>query len=473
MENERAASLSGYSPDRLAAITWVLASAVAAAIVILATPSTGVSADEIVLFVVPALACALLARLTSLPIACAAGFALGAIQSELTLLSAKSWWPHWATVGVSDAVPFVIVILALFILGKRIPSRGGLDVQLLPPVARPRLRPVPATALVGAGMLAVVLTTGTYRFGVITSMIIAIIAMSLVVLTGLVGQISLAQAAVAGTAGFTLSKIGTALPFPLSTLSASLVAAALGVLIGIPALRIRGAQLAAVTLAAAVAIEQFVFNNPSLSPIGGNPIPDPQIFGLDLGIRSGTDIASVGFGLLVLFVLVLVALAVANLMRSASGRAMLAVRSNERAASAAGIHVAGTKLIAWGFSAFLAGLGGTLIGYSRGQLSAESFTVFVGLSLLAFAYLGGITSIGGALVAGTLAPLGIGYVVITQLVSLGQYYSLIAGAGLVLVAVLNPAGIAGQTRANIAAIAELLSRPRTRRVIVEEVRDGV
>jgi branched-chain amino acid transport system permease protein len=467
MENERAASLSGYSPDRLAAVTWLLASAVSASIVILATPSTGLSANEIVLFVVPALACALLGRLTSIPVACAAGLGLGAIESILTLLSGKSWWPSWATVGVTDAVPFVIVIVALFVLGRRIPTRGGLDVQLLPPVARPQVRPMRVGLLIGAGVLALVLTSGSYRFGVITSMIVAIIALSLVVLTGLVGQISLAQAAVAGTAGFALSKIGTGLPFPISTLTAALLAAALGVIIGIPALRIRGAQLAAVTLAAAVAIEQFIFNNPSFSPISGNPIPDPHIFGLDLAVRRGTELARLPFGLMALFALALAALAVANLMRSASGRAMLAVRSNERAAAAAGIDVATTKLLAFGFSAFLAGLAGSLIGYSRGQLSAESFTVFVGLAFLAFAYLGGVTSIGGALVAGTLAPLGIGYVVLDQVVSLGQYYTLVAGLALVLVAVLNPAGIAGQARANSAAVKALLARRGSGRMVAD------
>jgi branched-chain amino acid transport system permease protein len=469
MENERAASLSGYSPDRLAAVTWVLASTVSTAVVVLATPSTGLTAGQIVLFVVPAVACALLGRLTSVPIACAAGLGLGSIEAELTLLSGKTWWPHWATVGVSDSVPFVIVIIALFVLGKRIPTRGGLDVQLLPPVVRPNLRPGRVAILILGGVLSLTLTSGTYRFGVITSMILAIMALSLVVLTGLAGQISLAQAAVAGTAGFALSKIGTGLPFPVSTLAAALLAALLGLAIGIPALRIRGAQLAAVTLAAAVAVEQFVFNNPSFSPISGNPVPDPHILGIDLAVRRGTDLARLSFGLFTLVALVLAALAVANLMRSASGQAMLAVRSNERAAAAVGIDVAATKLLAFGLSAFLAGLAGTLIGYSRGQLSAESFTVTVSLAFLAFAYLGGVTSIGGALIAGTLAPLGIGYVVLDRLVSLGRYYTLVAGLGLVLVAMLNPGGIAAQTRANVAALRPFVRRRRGTAPVAAEV----
>ena len=95
-------------------------------------------------------------------------------------------------------------------------------------------------------------------------------------------------------------------------------------------------------------------------------------------------------------------------MRSATGRRFLAVRSNERAAMSLGIDVPAMKLLAFALASFLAGIGGSLIGYSRGQLSAESFGVFVGVSMLAFAYLGGITSVSGAFVAGTFAPLGPG-----------------------------------------------------------------
>ncbi|HEX8804438.1 MAG TPA: hypothetical protein VF743_09600, partial [Acidimicrobiales bacterium] len=156
------------------------------------------------------------------------------------------------------------------------------------------------------------------------------------------------------------------------------------------------------------------------------------------------------FGALVLVVLTVAALAVANLGRSATGRALLAVRSNERAAASLGVNVAAAKLLAFAASAFLAGLGGALIGYSRGQLSADSFAVSVSLTLLAFAYLGGITSVGGALVAGALAPLGVGYVVIDRALDLGRYYLLASGILLVATAVLNPGGMAGTVRGRLA-----------------------
>ena len=122
---------------------------------------------------------------------------------------------------------------------------------------------------------ALVLTDGTYRFGIITSMIMAIVSLSLVLLTGFAGQVSLAQAAFAGTGGFIMSRLATAahIPFPFSLVLGALAASAVGVVIAVPALRVRGSQLAVVTLAAAVAVERFIFGNPGITPPLGNQVP--------------------------------------------------------------------------------------------------------------------------------------------------------------------------------------------------------
>ncbi len=464
-ESERGAILLGYAPERLAAVTWVLAAVIGGSVAMLVAPSVGLEPIAWTLFVVPALACALAGRLSSPGVACAAGLALGAIQSELTFVSSKQWWPDWATVGVAQIVPLVVIVVALFLLGARLPRRGSIAVDPLPRVVVAQPRALSVALLIAGGAVAIAATGGSYRFGVITSMIVAILALSLVVLTGFVGQISLAQAALAGAAGFALSKIGTGLPFPLSLLAAALIAMGFGLLVAVPALRVRGVQLAVVTLAAGVAIEQCVFQNPRLSSSAGNLIPDPELLGIDLGVRSGTNIARWQFGALVLVVLTVCALAVANLARSGTGRALLAVRSNERAAASVGVDVAATKLLAFAISAFLAGLGGALIGYSRGQLSADSFGVTVSLALLAFAYLGGITSIGGALVAGTLAPLGIGYVVLDRALDLGEHYLLVSGLVLVATTILNPGGIAGQVRGSLTALRTRTVAPRAEPVV--------
>ena len=107
-------------------------------------------------------------------------------------------------------------------------------------------------------------------------------------------------------------------------------------------------------------------------------------------------------------------------------------------------------------ASFLAGLGGSLIGYSRGQMSADSFTAIVGMTFLAFAYLGGITSVSGAIIAGTLAPLGISYVIMDRAFDLGSSYGVIAGLSLIVTALLNQEGIAGAVRQNVAGLVRCL-----------------
>ncbi|WP_068278120.1 ABC transporter permease [Aldersonia kunmingensis] len=447
-EDERAARLTGYSPDRLAAIVWALTGASSALVVVLGAPTIGLDSTSYAFYVVPALAVALVGRLTSFGIACTAGLVLGSFQAVLIWLATKSWWPEWAQAGLGEAIPFVVVIVALFVLGGRIPSRGVLDAVRMPAVYIPRMRPIPMVIAFLLAVAAILLTSGSWRFGVVTSIILMLIALSLVLLTGYLGQISLASMAFAGVAGFALSKLTTNwnVPFPFSMLISAIIATAFGVVVGIPALRIRGAQLAVVTLAAALAIQGFVLNNPSLTPFEGNLIEDPSVFGIDLGVREGSNLTTVSFSMMVLVVVAVLTIAVMRMMAGATGRAFLAVRSNERAAAAAGINVATTKLLGFAVSAFLAGIGGCLIGYSRGQISAASFTVITGLVLLAMTYVGGITSVTGAVIAGLAGPLGVGYVFLTDTLDLGEYYQLIAAAGLLLAAVLNPLGIAGGTR---------------------------
>jgi ABC-type branched-subunit amino acid transport system ATPase component/ABC-type branched-subunit amino acid transport system permease subunit len=455
-ENERGALLAGLSPDLLAGTAWTLSAALAALFGILLAPVTGLNPVNFTLLVVPALAVALLGRLRSFGATCAAGLVLGMVQAELVYAQTQSWYPRWAVTGATDALPFLVILVTLVVLGGRLPARGSLGAVRLPAAARPQRVLAPVLALAAGGTVALLLLHGSERFGLIQSTILATVMLSIVVLTGFVGQISLAQAALAGVGGFALSKLaGTwGVPFPLSPLLAALAATAFGVVVGLPAVRIRGAQLAVVTLAAAVAIERFVFNNPSLTPFEGNLIPSPHALGLDLGVRSGSELVRVPFGLLALAVLVAAVAVVATLLRGAVGRRFLAVRSNERAAAAAGVDVAATKLQAFALSSFLAGLGGALIGYSRGQLSADSFGVFTGLSWLVFAYLGGIASIGGALVGAALAPLGIGYVLLDRTLHLGKYYLLVSGLSLIAVTLVSPEGIVGSLRRRRAGAGE-------------------
>jgi branched-chain amino acid transport system permease protein len=463
-EDELAARLVGYSPDRLAATVWVATALASGLIVVLGAYTVGLDPSSYAYYVVPALAVALVGRLASFGIACAAGLVMGSFQAVLLWANTLDWWPSWAQAGLGDAVPFVVVVVALFLLGGKIPSRGSLSEVKMPLVQIPRLRPMPVVTVVALAGLALLLTSDSWRFGIVTSMILSLVALSLVLLTGYLGQISLASMAFAGTAGFALSKLTIEwnVPFPLSLLLSAFAATTLGVIVGVPALRIRGAQLAVVTLAAALAIQSFVFNNPSFTPYAGNKIADPSLFGLDLSVRRGTDLITLRFSMVVLIIVTVTTLVVMRWMAGSTGRIFLAVRSNERAAASVGINVAATKLLGFALSAFLAGVAGCLIGYSRGQLSAASFTVVAGLTLLAIAYCGGITSVSGAFIAGFIGPLGVFYVFLNQTLDLGRYYEVIAAAGLLLMAVTNPVGAAG---ANGEMIARLRRRFRARKAM--------
>ena len=143
---------------------------------------------------------------------------------------------------------------------------------------------------------------------------------------------------------------------------------------------------------------------------------------------------------------------VANVARAGTGRKMIAVRSNERAAASIGINVSGIKLQTFGLSSFLAGLGGALIGYSQGQLSAASFSALIGLGLLATAYVGGIASLSGAFIAGAISSVGIAFIFLNSALHVGDYFPLITGLALVVSVVFNPAGIAGRTREQVDGI---------------------
>lgn len=459
-ENERAAVLMGFSPDRLAAVAQVVAVVLGTVSVMLGSSLTGLNPDNYTLLVVPALAVLLVARMESIAVVVVAALLLGAFQSVIGLLVTKSWWPVWAQSGLDQVIPFAVVMVILFVQGKRLPSRGSLQTIRLPDVSIPKLKPVPAVILLVLGVVALSFTQGTWRFGITTSIIVMLLALSYVVLTGYLGQISLAQGAFAGAAGFALSKMTSAwgVPFPLSLILSALVATALGMLVALPAFRIRGAQLAIITIAAALAIERFVFNNYTVSPPEGNPIADATLFGLNLGVREGRDLSRIAFSLMVFVIAAILVWVFIRVASGDTGRAFLAVRANERAAASSGIDVRKTKLIGFAISAFIAGIAGCLIGFSRGQLSAESFTVFAGLQVLAVAYLGGITSVGGAIVAGILGPLGIVYTLLRGVFDLGEYYALISGLGLIITAILNPVGIAGATREQVAWVRRKLSR---------------
>jgi branched-chain amino acid transport system permease protein len=450
-ESEKGALLLGFAPDRLGMITWVVSALIAGVVGIVAAPLFELTPLLFTQLLIPALGAALIGRFMSFGWTVAAGLAIGMAQSVLSPLQTHiSWIPR---VGARDGLVFLAIVGAMVVLGKRLPTRGSVSTGRMPPVAAGIVRA--PLALGGAVAVAVgfIVLPDAWGLALLTSAIFCGLALSLVVLTGYMGQISLAQMAIAGIAGFSLSRLAERfhVPFPLAPILAALVATVFGVLVGVPALRVRGVNLAIVTLAGGIAIQEFVFKNPSFVgdvTTGGAKVPNPKLFGLDLGLRNATDPYRPHFGVFVTVVVAVLALLVANIRRSNTGRRLLAARSNERAAAGVGIGIASTKLLAFAMSSFIAGIAGTLIAYRFGSISDASFGFFASLTLLAFAYLGGISSVSGAIIAGVLAADGIGFKLLNSAwaklhVDFGKWQLLVGAIGLVITAVQNPAGIAG------------------------------
>jgi sulfate-transporting ATPase len=303
---------------------------------------------------------------------------------------------------------------------------------------------VPAVFGTAIGVLALLLTSGTWRASVIGTFIFGVIALSLVVVTGYAGLVSLAQLTLAGAGAYVLSYLTTSwgVPFPLAPLLAAAIVAVIGVVVGLPALRLRGLALGVVTLAFAYAIEAVWFRNAEIVDASGAPVISPELFGLDLSIGNGLDFPRLPFGLLCLVTLVAVACGVARLRTSALGSAMLAVRANERSAAGLGVNVTRVKVLSFAIASFIAGLGGSLLAYRLGTVNFETFATFGNLTLLATAYLAGVTSVSGGVLAGVLVAEGVVFTALDKWVDLGQWFGVISGVALILTLILNPEGIA-------------------------------
>jgi branched-chain amino acid transport system permease protein len=445
-ESDIAARLAGLSPNELSLANTLLANLLLGTVAALDTTT-------LPFLVVPALAAALFARLTSFWIACICGLGIGMLESLIEYSSTKSWFPTTdglAIPGVKELLVFVLIVAAMFLRGASLPTRGELIEKRLPDVPRPKNAVKIAIPVSVLCAIALVVLPFDFRQALTNSLIGIVMALSLVVITGFVGQISVVQLALAGVAGFTVSHLAVdaGIGFPLAPLA------------GVSAAVLLGLGLAVVTIAAAVAVFNFGFINPTWGGGAiGSPVPDPHLFGVNLGPTAsfrGLDgnLPSPVFGWVALAAVLVLGLLVVSVRRGILGRRMLAVRSNERAAAGAAINVRNVKLAAFGISALIAGVAGSLYAYNFGSVSADRFSVPLALSLIAFAYAGGITLVSGAVFAGLIAAQGIFPYALDKWFGLsGNWFLLFGGLVLIFTLIQNPEGVAGsfyrtaQTRA--------------------------
>lgn len=439
-QNKERAQLLGIPIDRLRTIVWVVAGGLAALTIILQAPFAGTASNPLtapITVLLPALAAAVIARMESLPIAFGAGIGLGVLEQLV----------RWNTTKASAAdLAFLAVILAALLLQSGKLSRAhdvsfGLDLAGV-------VRPVPSEllhlpevrfvkwGLVGvAGTAAVVLPRGwapSSQSLAITAMVWALVAVSLVVLAGWAGKVSLGQFGIVGVAAIVAGNIVQRwnLDIFVTVLVAGLAGAATALVVGIPALRIKGLFLAVTTLAFAVTLDSFLLNPVNFPDY----VPDnvsPPIFWDRFDGSEQLVLYYLGLGLLV------VALLFSNaLRRTRWGRVFQAVKDNEKAAQAQSVPTTKVKLIAFCYSGFIAGLaGGVYVLVLRGA-RVNSFPPVMSLEVFSMTVIGGLGSLLGALSGVFLFRF-----LQTWDVLGGELRLAVSGAGLLVVLYVYPGGL--------------------------------
>jgi branched-subunit amino acid ABC-type transport system permease component len=220
VETEKGSVIVGISPERIALLNWGIGAGVAGVAGAVVSSLVPLTPSGFTLLVVPALAVALVGRFSAMTTIVIAGLLLGALQSDLSFQTVKSWYPHWLGNGAQDLLPLIVVLIVLILRGSPLPTRGALLLQDLPQTRQPRHVAVTATVGVVIGVVGLITMQGSYRAALTTSIVFAMIALSYVVVTGYVGQISFLQYSLAGASALFLARLTTqwGIPFPLSPL---------------------------------------------------------------------------------------------------------------------------------------------------------------------------------------------------------------------------------------------------------------
>jgi ABC-type branched-subunit amino acid transport system ATPase component/ABC-type branched-subunit amino acid transport system permease subunit len=431
-EDGQSLATLGWSSGAIAGANWALGAALSGLAAILLSPIVGLSVGLSTSLLLPALAAAVLGNLTSFPITFVGALVIGIVQSELN---------RYVNVqGIGDAVPFFAILVFVVAKGRALPVRGHV-IERLPRVTSGEVswQKVSIATALGATLIGFVLSP-TWVSALTFTMIGAVILLSIVVLTGFAGQISLAQWAIAGCGALCMARLVVAgAPFWLAIIAGVAICLPIGLVVGLAALRARGMSLAIATLAFSVCVVDLVLSNQSLDGgAAGLSIGYFRLFGLDLD----SSLHPRRYALFVLAVFVLAALAVANLRRGRAGRRLLAIRTNERAAAALGVNVLGSKIGAFCFAAMIAGLGGILTTLEFPSALFNGYDAMTSITLVSNAVIGGVGYVLGPVVGGVGQNGGLGYQLLDMIRSSAVTdLSLIFGALTLLVLVQAPDGL--------------------------------
>ena len=432
-ENRDSARLVGIPTRRISTFVWVMASVLAAATALMLAPGRGLTVTESLGpdLLMRALAGAVLARMTSLPKAVIAGLSIGVIEKVVA-------WNY--SVGEVELVLFVVVIAALLLQHRDVARATDTSTWQLSALVRPVPRALQHLPIVRSlGWIGLTLSTtiavllpfalsNSQIYLMTTVVTFAIAGLSVMILTGYSGQISLGQLAFFGVGAAVSYQLTVQLyvPFWLALLLSGGVGAIAAVLIGLPALRIRGLFLAVTTLAFALVTQKWLLGQSWL--VGPGVIaPRPYWGSLDFTSQQS-------YYYLALAGLLLAILVCRNVLRAGTGRNLLVVRDNEAQGAAFTVPVIRMKLTAFALSGFLAAFAGAIYGHGVETFQVGSFPVADSLRLVSMTVIGGLASIPGTI-------LGAVFVVgIDRLVDVAYLRLLSTSIGLLLLLLYLPGG---------------------------------
>jgi ABC-type branched-subunit amino acid transport system permease subunit len=416
-ENGESARLAGVSVRRLSTIAWMIAGVLAAITVILASPAKGSTFTEVIPLdlLVRALAAALIGAMVSLPVAFGAGIAIGVVQSVVAY--------NWPTGSNIELAIFTVLLVAMFArarglkVGSRDEERSSWRFAAVAESGRDdtlRRRVGLAGALgalaVAAAAPAFVTEGRAFLYGRVE--LFAVIALSLTILTGWAGQLSLGQFAFVAVGALVAAHQAGSVPLVLLVPLGGAVAAIVAVIVGLPALRIKGLYLAVSTLAFAVLMEVSVIPTTCWTmPLVHNTfctgLPDPSSTLLKRPTFLGIDVSSDrAFSYICLGLLVLALLAARLWRDHGVARVLIAVRDNEVAAAAMGVRVLRVKALGFALSGFLAGSAGVCLAFLTERINTNTFTAPQSILVVSMAIIGGLGSVPGA-VLGALYLIGL------------------------------------------------------------------
>ncbi|MFP5224834.1 MAG: ABC transporter permease subunit [Actinomycetota bacterium] len=444
-ENRRAASLMGIDPDRITAMTWILGGLLAAFSGILLASVTNLQPYVLSLQALPAFVAALLGGMGSM---------LGAVGGSVVVAITLSIAPAIGLDGVEGAPQLFLAVAAIVAMVMRGQKITGGDVRGESLTAQGSrtgarglggLEEAKRPLIILGGLLFIVFPFLPFvNFSLVQNLnrgaANALLAASLVILIGWVGQISLGHAALYGVGAYATGWVaeGIGIPFPLSLPLGGLAAVSLAVFLGAVAVRVRGLFLAVATLIFSWMASEFLFRQTWF--VKYSRIDDVRI-GAE-GTIPSFDFTDPTVLFYVAWAIVAIALiAAANLRDSKTGRAFFAVQGSEMAAASLGIDVARYKLLAFGLSGFLAGAAGSLYMSDLRNVTPDAFAFNFSLLFVSFAVVGGLRSLGGAVAAGVVFALL--DVVFLELPIFAGYLEVVSAALLAVVLLAYPGGLAG------------------------------